>query len=68
MAEVEPDELTPDRDPESGIDLAQIRDNLRLTPWERILANDDTANFAETLRAAVSRKYAETARIARQAD
>jgi hypothetical protein len=67
VREIEPDELTPDREPESGIDLAQIRDNLRMSPWERILANDDTANFAESLRAAVNRKYAETARTAGQA-
>lgn len=55
MSESQPqDELRPDIDPESGIDLSVIRENLKLTPWERILANDDTVNFCEMARAAVN--------------
>ena len=42
------------------IDLSLLEESLRLTPWERMLANDDALNFAETLRAAMKRRHAES--------
>ncbi len=44
--------MRPDLDPDTGIDLSVIRENLKLTPWERLLANDDTVNFCDMARAA----------------
>lgn len=44
------EDLRPKIDPETGIDLSLIEENLRLTPWERVLANDDTINFVDMLR------------------
>lgn len=52
------EELRPPVDPETGIDLSLIDENLKLTPWERILANDDTINFGNILRAAMSKRDA----------
>ena len=52
------DELRPPVDPETGIDLSLIDENLKLTPWERILANDDTMNLGGMLRAAMSKTHA----------
>ncbi|WP_395751158.1 hypothetical protein [Prosthecobacter sp.] len=54
------DELRPKTDLETGIDLSLIKENLKLTPWERILANDDTVNFCELGRAATQRRHAAT--------
>ena len=48
--------LEPDVDPETGIDLSLIRLNLQLTPWERIVANNDAINFGDTLRAALEKR------------
>ena len=42
------------------IDLSLLEESLRLTPWERMLANDDALNFAESLRAAMKRRHAES--------
>jgi hypothetical protein len=42
------------------IDLSLLEESLRLTPWERMLANDDALNFAESLRAALKRQRAES--------
>jgi hypothetical protein len=42
------------------IDLSLLEESLRLTPWERMLANDDALNFAESLRAALKRYRAES--------
>jgi hypothetical protein len=42
------------------IDLSLLEESLRLTPWERMLANDDALNFAESLRAAMKRYHAES--------
>jgi hypothetical protein len=42
------------------IDLLLLEESLRMTPWERMLANDDALNFAESLRAAMKRKRAES--------
>lgn len=36
------------------IDLTLLAESLRLTPWERMLANDDALNFADSLRAAMN--------------
>jgi len=47
------DELRPTVDPVTGIDLSLIEENLRLSPWERLLANDDTVNFCDMARAAL---------------
>ncbi|WP_395747082.1 hypothetical protein [Prosthecobacter sp.] len=48
------DDLRPETDCLTGIDLSLIRENLKLTPWERILANDNTVNFCDMGRAALS--------------
>lgn len=40
-------------------DLSLLEESLRLTPWERMLANDDALNFAESLRAAMGKRRAE---------
>ena len=52
------EELRPKVDPVTGIDLSLIEENLKLTPWERILANDDAVNFGHMLREAVIRANA----------
>ncbi|OGP49150.1 MAG: hypothetical protein A2Y79_11135 [Deltaproteobacteria bacterium RBG_13_43_22] len=45
---------------DQGIDLTLLEESLRLTPWERMLANDDALNFAGSLRAAMKRRNAES--------
>lgn len=50
------DELRPETDPGTGIDLSLIVENLKLTPWERILANDNTINFCDLGRAAMQQR------------
>ncbi len=52
------EELTPKVDPVTGIDLSLIEENLKLTPWERMQANDDAVNFGNMLREAVIRANA----------
>ena len=52
------EELTPKVDPFTGIDLSLIEENLKLTPWERMQANDDAVNFGNMLREAVIRSHA----------
>ena len=47
--------LKPLTDSQTGIDLSLIQENLKLTPWERILANDDTVNFCDAAREALKR-------------
>ena len=42
------------------IDLSLLEDSLRLTPSERMLANDDALNFAESLRTAMERHRAKS--------
>jgi hypothetical protein len=59
VGQIESQQLEPDLEPGTGIDLSLIRENLRLTVSERILANDDTVNFGELLRAAINQKHAE---------
>jgi hypothetical protein len=41
-----------------GIDLLLLKDNLTKTPWERMQANDDALNFAESLRGAMEKRNA----------
>lgn len=52
------DELRPLTDPVTGIDLSLIDENLKLTPWERILANDDAINFVDMAREALNQRHA----------
>ena len=52
------EELCPDTDAETGVDISLIRENLKLTPWERILANDDTVNFCDMASEGLRREYA----------
>ena len=40
------------------IDLSLLKDSLAKTPWERMQANDDTLNFAGSLRAAMQKRNA----------
>ncbi|MGD0350380.1 MAG: hypothetical protein ABSB84_08720 [Verrucomicrobiota bacterium] len=41
-----------------AIDLALLKDSLAKTPWERMQANDDALNFAESLRVAMEKRNA----------
>ena len=43
---------------DGDIDLALLRDSLAKTPWERMQANDDALNFAESLRTAMKARHA----------
>ena len=43
---------------DSDIDLSLLKDSLAKTPWERMRANDDALNFAESLRAAMEKRNA----------
>jgi len=52
------EELRPKVDPVTGIDLSLIEENLKLTPWERMQANDGAVNFGEMLREAMIRRNA----------
>lgn len=49
------DELRPEVDPETGIDLSLLDENLKLSPWERIMANVDVVNFGGALKSAMKR-------------
>ena len=42
------------------IDLSLLADSLSKTPWERMLANDDALNFADSLRAAMEKHNAKS--------
>ena len=44
----------------ADIDLSLLKENLARTPWERMLANDDALNFAESLRTAMERRRAQS--------
>jgi hypothetical protein len=47
--------------PDAGeIDLSLLEDSLAKTPWERMQANDDALNFAESLRAAMEKRNAKS--------
>lgn len=42
------------------IDISLLKDSLAKTPWERMQANDDALNFAESLRAAMAKRNAKS--------
>ena len=41
-------------------DSLSLEDSLAMTPWERILANDDMVNFGDSLRAAMEKRNAKS--------
>jgi hypothetical protein len=41
-------------------DFSMLEDSLGMTPWERILANDDIVNFGDSLRAAIEKRNAKS--------
>lgn len=43
---------------DGDIDLSLLKDSLAKTPWERMQANDDAMNFAESLRSAMEKRNA----------
>jgi hypothetical protein len=43
---------------DSDIDLSLLKDSLAKTTWERMQANDDALNYAESLRAAMQKRNA----------
>ena len=45
-------------DPVNGTDLSLIAENLKLTPWERLINNNDTINFIDQARTAMALKNA----------
>jgi hypothetical protein len=45
---------------DGDIDLSLLRDSLAKTPWERMQANDDALNFAESLRTAMIKRHAKS--------
>jgi hypothetical protein len=55
LKELSPTYLTRDE-----IDIGLLEDSLSKTPWERMLANDDALNFAESLRAAMGKRDAKS--------
>ena len=55
--EAEPADVT-NRSMSGDVDLSLLAYSLSKTPWERMLANDDALNFAESLRAAMEKRNA----------
>lgn len=47
-------------DTRGEIDLSLLEESLRLSPWERLLANDDALNFVESLRTAMEKHHAKS--------
>ena len=45
---------------EGDVDLALLKDSLAMTPWERMQANDAALNFADSLRAAMEKRNAQS--------
>jgi hypothetical protein len=43
-----------------GVDIDLLRTSLAMTPWERMRANDDALNFAESLRAGMEKRNAQS--------
>jgi hypothetical protein len=41
-------------------DHLQLEDSLAMTPWERMLANDDIVNFGDLLRLAMEKRNAKS--------
>jgi hypothetical protein len=48
------------RDMSANCDLLMLEDSLAMSPWERILANDDAVNFGDSLRAAMEKRNAKS--------
>jgi hypothetical protein len=68
MVHIDPKDLTPDIDPATGIDLGLIRDNLRMTPWERLQANNSVLKFIQMGQDALAKQtHAPTRSAAREA-
>jgi len=44
----------------ADIDISLLEVSLRMSFWERMLANDDALNFGELLHAAMERRNAES--------
>jgi len=54
-------EACPEREVDAGeVDLSLLKDSLAKIPWERMQTNDDALNFAETLRAAMEKRNAQS--------
>ena len=52
---------SPELEIEAGdVDVSLLEGSLRMSPWERMLANDDALNLAESLRAAMERRSAKS--------
>lgn len=43
---------------DGDVDVPLLKVNLAKTPWERMQANDDALNFAESLRTAMEKRNA----------
>jgi hypothetical protein len=43
---------------DGDVDLSLLKDSLAKTPWERMQANDDALNFADSLRLAMEKRNA----------
>jgi hypothetical protein len=43
---------------DSEMDLSLMKESLAKTPWERMQANDDALNFADSLRVAMEKRNA----------
>ena len=43
---------------DGDVDVSLLKANLAKSPWERMQANDDAMNFAESLRAAMEKRNA----------
>jgi hypothetical protein len=41
-------------------DFLMLEDSLAMTPWERMLANDDIVNFGDSLRTAMEKRNAKS--------
>ena len=50
--------LTPALD--GGVDISLLKSSLAFTPWERMQANDDALNFADSLREAMVKRNAKS--------
>jgi hypothetical protein len=42
----------------ADVDISLLEASLRMSPWERMLANDDALNFGESLSAAMAKRNA----------
>lgn len=55
------EEISPANQPGAGgCDFSMLEDSLTMTPWERILANDDIVNFGDSLHAAMEKRNAKS--------